>query len=123
MRTKENAQDYRYFPDPDLLPIMVDDQMIAKFRAELPELPLARAQRFISAHDPEYDAFVLTAEKDLADFYENTVVIAKNAKAASNWIMTELLRELNQAEKTILQSPISPKQLGEMICLIESGTI
>lgn len=124
MRTKENAQDYRYFPDPDLLPIMVDDQMIAKFRAELPELPLARAQRFISAHGlPEYDAFVLTAEKDLADFYENTVVIAKNAKAASNWIMTELLRELNQAEKTILQSPISPKQLGEMICLIENGTI
>ncbi len=124
MRTKEDAQDYRYFPDPDLLPVIVSDEMISKYRSELPELPLARAQRFISAHGlPEYDAFVLTAEKDLADFYENTVVVAKNAKAASNWIMTELLRELNQAEKTILQSPISPKQLGEMICLIENGTI
>lgn len=124
MRTKEDAQDYRYFPDPDLLPVIVSDEMISKYSSELPELPLARAQRFISAHGlPEYDAFVLTAEKDLADFYENTVVVAKNAKAASNWIMTELLRELNQAEKTILQSPISPKQLGEMICLIENGTI
>lgn len=124
MRTKEDAQDYRYFPDPDLLPIVVPDSMIAKLRAELPELPLARARRFMKAHGlPEYDAFVLTAERELADFYENTAKVCNNHKAASNWIMTELLRELNQAQKEITHSPISPEMLGKMIGLIDAGTI
>lgn len=124
MRTKEDAQDYRYFPDPDLLPVVVTDSMIAKIRSELPELPLARAKRFISAHGlPEYDAFVLTAERELADFYENTAKVCNNHKAASNWIMTELLRELNQAQKQIQDSPVSPEMLGQMIGLIDAGTI
>lgn len=124
MRTKEEAADYRYFPDPDLLPVIVSPQSIEKIKAELPELPLARAQRFISAHGlPEYDAFVLTAEKELADYFEATAKVAGNSKAASNWIMTELLRELKQAEKSIQQSPITPNQLGKMIELVEKGTI
>lgn len=124
MRTKEDAQDYRYFPDPDLLPILVTDEMINKFRAELPELPIARAKRFINEHGlPEYDALVLTSEKELADYYEATSQVSKNHKAASNWIMTELLRELNQANKSILDSPISPASLGQLIGLIDAGTI
>lgn len=124
MRTKENAQDYRYFPDPDLLPVIVTSQMIEKYRSELPELPIARAQRFMSAHGlPEYDALVLTAEKELADYFEATARVAGNSKAASNWVMTEVLRELNQAEKHISQCPIQPEKLGQMIGLIESGTI
>lgn len=124
MRTKEEAADYRYFPDPDLLPVVVSQDMISKYRAELPELPLARAQRFMSAHGlPEYDALVLTTEIELADYFEATAKVAGNSKAASNWIMTELLRELNQAEKQIIDSPIKPEQLGRMIALIEKGTI
>lgn len=124
MRAKEDAQDYRYFPDPDLLPIVVTDDLVEKFRAELPELPLARAKRFVQAHGlPEYDAFVLTGEKELADFYEETVRICNNPKMSSNWIMTELLRELNQAHRSIENSPISPGMLGKMISLIEDGQI
>lgn len=124
MRTKEDAQDYRYFPDPDLLPVILTESMIAKIRGSLPELPLARAKRFVSAHGlPEYDAFVLTAERELADFYEQTTKVCNNHKAASNWIMTELLRELNQAQKNITDSPVSPEMLGRMIGMIDAGTI
>lgn len=124
MRTKEDAQDYRYFPDPDLLPIIVTDAMIAKFRSELPELPAARAKRFMEAHGlPDYDAHVLTAERELADFYEATTKVCNNHKASSNWIMTELLRELNQANKEIKDSPVTPQMLGTMIGHIDSGKI
>lgn len=124
MRTKEEAADYRYFPDPDLLPVRVTDQMIEKFKAELPELPLARARRFMESQGlPEYDASVLTNEKEIADYFETTAKTAGNSKAASNWIMTELLRELNTAQMPISQSPIRPDQLGKMIGLIDKGTI
>ena len=124
MRTKENAQDYRYFPDPDLLPVILTDALIEQYRSELPELPLARLQRFITEYGlPFYDADVLTAEKEHADYFEETAKTSGNPKAASNWIMTELLRELKQAEKTILQSPIKAPQLGALVALIEKGTI
>lgn len=124
MRSKEDAQDYRYFADPDLLPVIVTDAMVEKFRAELPELPIARAKRFQQDHAlPEYDASVLTHEKDLADYYEETAKESKNFKASSNWIMTELMRELNSANKGIHDSPIKPAQLGKMITLIDQGTI
>lgn len=124
MRSKEDAQDYRYFPDPDLLPVVVTPEMIEKCRSELPELPLARVERFVKSLGlPEYDAQVLTAEKEIADYFEETAKISGNAKAASNWIMTELLRELNNAQKSIGESPISPKNLGDMIAMIEKGTI
>lgn len=124
MRTKEEAQDYRYFPDPDLLPIIVTDAMIEHYRNELPELPIARAKRFQLEHSlPEYDAIVLTTEKALADFYEETAKESNNYKASSNWIMTEVLRELNTGNKTVADSPIKPAQLGRMIALIDKGTI
>lgn len=124
MRTKEDAQDYRYFPDPDLLPVVLTSEMIERCRQELPELPLARIQRFVEKMGlPQYDAEVLTAEKEIADYFEVTAEICGNPKAASNWIMTELLRELNQAQKTIDQSPISPQNLGKMVALVEKGTI
>lgn len=124
MRTKEDAQDYRYFPDPDLLPVILTGEQIEKFRKELPELPLARQQRFMTEHAlPLYDAEVLTTERELADYFEETAKISGNSKAASNWIMTELLRELKNAEKSIVDSPIKPAALGKMVALIEKGTI
>jgi aspartyl-tRNA(Asn)/glutamyl-tRNA(Gln) amidotransferase subunit B len=124
MRTKEEAQDYRYFPDPDLLPLVFGDDLIQKMKESLPELPIARKNRFVAAHGlPEYDADVLTAEKDLAEYYEDTAKISGNYKGASNWIMTELLRELNHNNLEIKASPIAPKNLGLMIALIDKGTI
>lgn len=124
MRSKEDAQDYRYFADPDLLPVIVTDAMVEKFKRELPELPIARSKRFQTDHAlPEYDASVLTMEKDLADYYEETAKESKNFKASSNWIMTEILRELNTDNKGIQASPIKPQQLGRMIALIDKGTI
>ncbi|WP_041576730.1 Asp-tRNA(Asn)/Glu-tRNA(Gln) amidotransferase subunit GatB [Bdellovibrio bacteriovorus] len=124
MRAKEDAQDYRYFPDPDLQPVIVTDSIIEKYKKELPELPIARAKRFQDEHAlPELDATVLTTEKDLADFYEDTAKESRNFKASSNWIMTELLRELNSANKNIKDSPIKPAQLGKMIAMIDKGTI
>ena len=124
MRTKEDAQDYRYFPDPDLLPVVVSGEIIEKYRAELPELPLKRAQRFMSEHGlPEYDSGILTTEKDVADYFEASAKVSGNAKSTSNWIMTELIRELNTAGKNIQQSPIHPEQLGRLVALIDKGTI
>lgn len=124
MRAKEDAQDYRYFPDPDLLPVVVSKEMIEKHRQSLPELPLARAKRFQEEQGlPEQDASVLTTEKTLADFYEAAAKVSKNFKATSNWIMTEILRELNAGNKHIQDSPIRPEQLGQMIALIDKGEI
>jgi aspartyl-tRNA(Asn)/glutamyl-tRNA(Gln) amidotransferase subunit B len=124
MRSKEEAHDYRYFPDPDLLPLVLTQPEIEAMRSKLPEMPLARAARFQSEYKlPEYDSQVLTAEKDLADYFEKVVRASGNAKAASNWVMTELLRELNDSKKTVNQSPISAERLGEMIALIDKGTI
>ncbi|QLY25533.1 Asp-tRNA(Asn)/Glu-tRNA(Gln) amidotransferase subunit GatB [Bdellovibrio sp. KM01] len=124
MRSKEDAQDYRYFPDPDLLPLIVTDQWIEQLRQELPELPIARAKRFHEEHSlPESDAQVLTIEKSVADFYEATAQASKNHKASANWIMSELMRELNTANMDIDKSPIKPAQLGKMIAMIDAGTI
>lgn len=124
MRTKEDAQDYRYFPDPDLLPTIVTNALVEKIRLELPELPIARAERFQKEHGlPEYDALVLTTEKELADYYEQVATVSKNYKGSSNWIMTELLRELNSNNLSIAASPIKPNQLGELVLLIDQGTI
>ncbi len=124
MRAKEDAQDYRYFPDPDLLPVIVTAEQIAKIKATLPELPLARAARFqnqlgLSA----YDASVLTQEKDLADYFEQAGKASNNYKLTANWIMTDLVRELNTHRTSILNSPISANHLAELITLIEAGQI
>jgi aspartyl-tRNA(Asn)/glutamyl-tRNA(Gln) amidotransferase subunit B len=124
MRAKENAQDYRYFPDPDLLPIIISDEQISEIKKTLPELPIARAKRFQEVLGlPEYDASVLTQEKELADYFEIVGKKCGNSKAASNWVMTDLVRELNANHITIAQSPIQADSLGELISLIEKGTI
>ncbi|MBL0231184.1 MAG: Asp-tRNA(Asn)/Glu-tRNA(Gln) amidotransferase subunit GatB [Moraxellaceae bacterium] len=125
MRSKEEANDYRYFPDPDLLPVVVTEEMIADIRAALPELPVAKKARFIADYAlPEYDAGVLVAERELADYFEVVVKAANNqAKQAANWVMGDLLGALNKAEKDISQSPISAKQLGGLINRINDNTI
>lgn len=124
MRAKEEAHDYRYFPDPDLLPVTVDDAWLAKLKAELPELPLARAGRFQAEYQvPAYDAFVLTTEKALADYFEEVAKLSKNAKAASNWIMGEMLRELNEAKLEMEKTPIAAKDLAGLILMIDAKEI
>ncbi|MES3039306.1 MAG: Asp-tRNA(Asn)/Glu-tRNA(Gln) amidotransferase subunit GatB [Bdellovibrionota bacterium] len=124
MRTKEDAQDYRYFPDPDLLPITIPEKLIQKVRAELPELPQARSTRYQKDHGlSENDAHILTEERELADFYEQTGDACKNYKSAANWIMTEFLRELNDDKKTISQVVFKAADLGQLISLIDKGTI
>lgn len=124
MRSKEEAHDYRYFPDPDLLPVQVEEAWLSKIKNELPELPLTRAQRFQSEYGlPAYDSFVLTSEKALADYFEEAAKKSNNAKAASNWIMTELLRELNEAKLDVEKSPIAAAHLAELVSLIDSKEI
>ncbi len=125
MRSKEEANDYRYFPDPDLLPVMVTEQMIDDIRTTLPELPVAKKARFIVDYAlPEYDAGVLVAQRELADYFESVVKAANNqAKQAANWVMGELLGALNKAEKDISESPISAEQLGGLINRINDNTI
>ncbi len=124
MRTKEEAHDYRYFPEPDLVPIMTDRQWIDEIKKSLPELPDAKRERFVSEHRlPEYDADLMTSEKSLADWFEEAVHLGGQPKAVSNWIMTDLMRLLNTENKSIEESPIKPKQLVDMLRLIENGTI
>ncbi len=125
MRSKEEAQDYRYFPDPDLVEVVLDDAWIERVRAEMPELPLARRRRFIEHYGlPEYDAHVITADKALADYYETAVAEHGNAKAIANWIMTEVLGILNREEEIdVAAFPISPSGLGRLVRLIDAGTI
>jgi len=124
MRSKEEAHDYRYFPDPDLVPILVDDAWVEKIRKELPELPLAKRERFIKDYSiPEYDAGVLTADKALAQYYEDVVKLCDKPKQASNWVMGDVLRFLNEDKLDIRQCPITAGALADMIKLIEAGTI
>lgn len=124
MRTKEDAQDYRYFPEPDLLPLVLSEAQLTKAKQEMPELPRQKLERFQSSYGlPAYDAEVLTTERELAEFFEAVVKVCNNAKSASNWVMTELLRQLNDAKLTIEQSPIAAENLGKLVALIDQGTI
>ena len=124
MRTKEEAHDYRYFPEPDLVPIMVDQKRIDEIRETLPELPDTKRERFVSQYGlPEHDAGFLTSEKSVADWYEDAVRLGGQPKAVSNWIMVELMRLLNEENKSIEDSTLKPRQLVEMLTLIETGTI
>jgi aspartyl-tRNA(Asn)/glutamyl-tRNA(Gln) amidotransferase subunit B len=124
MRTKEDAHDYRYFPDPDLLPLVVKPDWLNRLKVSLPELPLPRARRFQSEYGlPEYDALVLTEERPLADYFEETAKRSKNAKAASNWIMVELLRELNDAKFSLEESPVRAEHLADLVAMIDRGEI
>jgi aspartyl-tRNA(Asn)/glutamyl-tRNA(Gln) amidotransferase subunit B len=124
MRSKEEAHDYRYFPEPDLLPLLVDEARVAAVRGTMPELPEARRRRFVSEYGiPEYDAGVLTQSAGLADYFEQTVAAASNAKAASNWIMGELSRVMNERGTAVAQAPVAPRALAGLIALIDKGTI
>lgn len=123
MRSKEEAHDYRYFPDPDLLPLEFDDAYVAALAADLPELPDDKRARFIKDMGlSEYDASVLVAEKATADFFEK-VAAGRDGKAAANWVINDLLGALNKAGKSIEESPVSAEQLGSIIDLIKEGTI
>lgn len=124
MRSKEEAHDYRYFPDPDLVPVVVDNAWVAQILSEMPELPLAKRERFVNEYQiPAYDAGVLTAEKPLAEYYEEVVRLCGKPKIASNWVMGDVMRFLNDDKRDIRQCPISAKSLADMIKLIEEGAI
>jgi aspartyl-tRNA(Asn)/glutamyl-tRNA(Gln) amidotransferase subunit B len=124
MRSKEEAHDYRYFPEPDLPPVLVDDARRTAVAGSLPELPEARLQRFVAEYGlPEYDANLLTQSRGLADYFEATARAATNAKAASNWIMGELLRTLKERAITIEQIPLTPDALAGLIRIVDRGTI
>ncbi len=124
MRSKEQAHDYRYFPDPDLLPLHVDPELVERIRSELPELPSQKKDRFIKQFGiPPYDAGVLTASRAMAAYFENTVSLFPNPKMVSNWIMTELMRELKGEESRISSCPVSYKQMADLLKLIDDGTI
>jgi aspartyl-tRNA(Asn)/glutamyl-tRNA(Gln) amidotransferase subunit B len=125
MRSKEEAHDYRYFPEPDLPPLLVSEEWIAEARASLPELPAERRSRFVEEHGlPEYDAGVLTQSRALADYFETLARETGNPKVASNWVMNEVLRKLKEEDETDLEEcPVAPQALGELVKLIEKGTI
>ncbi len=124
MRGKEQAHDYRYFPDPDLLPILVSQDMIEEIRAGLPELPEARAERFKTQYNlPEFDADVLTQAKDIAQYFEDVAALVSDPKLASNWVMGDVQRILNERKITIRQFPITAQNMGKLISLIEKNTI
>ncbi len=124
MRGKEFAHDYRYFPDPDLVPIRIDDEMLERMTFELPEFPEARAERFVREFGiPVYDAGVLTAEREVADYFEHVVRSCGDAKVASNWVMGEVLRTLKEKNMSVASFPVPPERLGGLIGLIAGGTI
>ncbi|MGC2063410.1 MAG: Asp-tRNA(Asn)/Glu-tRNA(Gln) amidotransferase subunit GatB [Thermodesulfovibrionales bacterium] len=124
MRSKEEAHDYRYFPDPDLVPIIAEQSWIEDIRASLPELPDAKKQRLIADYGlPEHDAFLLTEERAVAEWFEDAVRAGGQAKSVSNWMMGDLMRSLNEENRTIGECPLKPQQLAGMISLIDNGTI
>jgi aspartyl-tRNA(Asn)/glutamyl-tRNA(Gln) amidotransferase subunit B len=124
MRSKEEANDYRYFPCPDLLPVIIDDSYIDAIRETLPELPDARRERFISEYSlSEYDAGVLSAYRPQADYYEQVVKLSGDTKLAANWVMGELAKFLNQNDTDIKDSPVSAEQLGGLLVRIKDNTI
>jgi len=124
MRSKEEAHDYRYFPDPDLVSLFIDEEWKSRVQASIPELPDARKQRYVGDYGlTSYDAEVITASKKLADFFEESLSYTKDAKAVANWIMGDLLGYLNAGNLELEDVKITGKGLGEMIGLMEQGTI
>ena len=124
MRSKEEAHDYRYFPDPDLVPIMIDEAWVEELRKTIPELPEQKRERFVKNYKiPEYDAGVLTSSKPLADYFEQCTALFPQPKTISNWMMGDLLRELKKDGRNIVDCPVSPSALVDLLKLIESGTI
>ena len=124
MRGKEEAHDYRYFPDPDLLPLVIEESWMQAWRAELPELPAARCARFQEALGlPAYDAEVLTAEKDVADYFEAALEAYNEPKKVSNWVMGEVMRELNDRGVALTACKVQPHELAKLVKLVDEGLI
>jgi aspartyl-tRNA(Asn)/glutamyl-tRNA(Gln) amidotransferase subunit B len=124
MRSKEEAHDYRYFPDPDLPPVAVHAARVEAIRATMPELPAARRDRFVAAYGlPEYDAGQLTQTRALSDYFEAAVRAGAAPKAVSNWMMGELARALKESGAAIEESPVPPERLAGLVALVEKGTI
>jgi aspartyl-tRNA(Asn)/glutamyl-tRNA(Gln) amidotransferase subunit B len=124
MRSKEDAHDYRYFPEPDLQPLVVTQEFIAKIKADMPELPDAMRDRFMSEYNLSYaDASQIVTEKELATFYESTAKASNNPRVSANFILSELLRELNNSSKSIGESTVSPENLAELIKTLDAGNI
>jgi aspartyl-tRNA(Asn)/glutamyl-tRNA(Gln) amidotransferase subunit B len=124
MRSKEHAHDYRYFPEPDLLPLKISQTWLDEIKASMPELPSAKRQRFVESYGlRDYDAQVLTLTKELSDYFEAAARASSNPKTAANWVTGELQGALNAAGKDIADSPVSAAQLGELVSLIEKGEL
>jgi aspartyl-tRNA(Asn)/glutamyl-tRNA(Gln) amidotransferase subunit B len=124
MRSKEEAHDYRYFPDPDLVPLSISEDWIEELRRTVPELPAVRQTRFVSEYGlPDYNAGVLTASRPLADYFEACVKLFHQPKTVSNWVMGELLRELNNSGTVVSESPVSPERLVSLLKLVDDGTV
>jgi aspartyl-tRNA(Asn)/glutamyl-tRNA(Gln) amidotransferase subunit B len=124
MRSKEEAHDYRYFPDPDLLPLVIDDEWIEKVKKNLPELPAAKKKRFIDQYElPAYDAELLTSDRALAVYFEDCTRVFAHPKKVSNWVMGSLLGLLNAQGKTIEESPVSAADLARLLALVEDTVI
>lgn len=123
MRSKEHAHDYRYFPEPDLVPIEIDDTWLERVKAAMPELPRARRKRFTGLGLTSYEAGVLTASREIADYFESALEGYDKPKVISNWVANELLGRLNTEGKTIADSPVAPAQLRDLVKLIDDGTI
>jgi len=124
MRSKEEAHDYRYFPEPDLQPLIVSDEFVERVRTALPELPEQRIKRFAEEYGLSFaDATQLVSDRSLADYYEATAKASGNPRAAANWIRSELLRELEAAGKTAAESPVPAEELGRLVRLIDEGKI
>jgi len=124
MRGKEEAHDYRYFPDPDLVPLVIDEAWIEAVRGSLPELPEVKRRRFIDQLGlPVYDAEVLTADRAVADYFDACVVIAGDAKTCANWVMGEVLRKLKESEATIVDAPVTPERLCGLLARIADSTV
>jgi len=124
MRSKEEAHDYRYFPEPDLLPVVISEEWKNEIAEQLPELPDERREKFISKYKlPEYDAEILTQTKSIADYFENVTSFTDDNKSASNWIMGDVLKVINEQKLDIRNFPVSPDKLAKLINLINKGTI
>ena len=124
MRDKEDAQDYRYFPDPDLVTIKISEEMKENIRKSLPEMPESRKRRYIEEFKlPEYDSNILISSKYFSDLFEGATKVCNNPKAVSNWIMTDITKELNEKELEPIDIPFTAEQLGNLVVLIDKGTI
>jgi aspartyl-tRNA(Asn)/glutamyl-tRNA(Gln) amidotransferase subunit B len=124
MRSKEEAHDYRYFPEPDLLPVDISEEMLERARAAVPELPLARRRRFCEQYGlGEYDAGVLTDQREVADYFERCLAVHNSPKSVANWVMNTVLREVNERRVSIERFEVGPERLAELVKLVDDGRI